>query len=123
VWTAALRRLSGLFVVAAGVALFGAVLFGALIGADAGRAISVSFYVVGSLLLVSGFFVGNRGPVRLRKGEGTEGGSFLFFGTRSVRWAKPAEREENINLSAIFVVLGFLLILVGVAADNRYDLV
>ena len=40
-----------------------------------------------------------------------------------VRWASPAEREENINLSAIFVVLGFVLILVGVAADNRYDLV
>jgi hypothetical protein len=37
--------------------------------------------------------------------------------------ATPAEREENINLSAIFVVLGFVLILVGVIADNRYDLV
>jgi hypothetical protein len=40
-----------------------------------------------------------------------------------VRWASPSEREENINLSAVFIVLGFVLILVGVAADNRYDLV
>jgi hypothetical protein len=40
-----------------------------------------------------------------------------------MRWATPAEREETINLSAIFVVLGFVLILVGVIADNRYDLV
>ena len=46
-----------------------------------------------------------------------------MLGSRFVRWASPEEREENINLSAIFVVLGFVLILIGVAADNRYDLV
>ena len=119
-WTGALRRLAGLFVIAAAVALLGAFVFGLAAGADGRRAISVAFYVTGSFLLVSGFFVGNRGPVRIRGGER---GAYMFFGSRFVRWASPAEREENINLSAIFVVLGFVLILVGVAADNRYDLV
>jgi|ERR671923_720878 hypothetical protein len=120
-WVAALRRLTGLFVLASAVALLGAFVFGVAVGADARRAISVSFYSVGSFLLIAGFFVGNRGPVRLR-GDAAEGKSF-FFGSRFVRWASPAEREENINLSAIFVVLGFLLIIVGIAADNRYEAV
>ncbi len=105
---------------ATGLALLGALVFGIAIGSDARRSISVSFYVVGALLLVGGFFVGNRGPVR---NQGGEKGAYLFFGSRFVRWARPSEREENMNLSAIFIVLGFLLILVGVAADNRYELV
>ena len=40
-----------------------------------------------------------------------------------MRWATPPEREESINLSAIFIALGFVLILLGVVADNRYNLV
>jgi hypothetical protein len=121
-WTAALRRLTGLFVLASTVTVVGALVFGIALGADARRSLSLGFYLTGSFLLVAGFFVGNRGPVRLRGGD-DERGAFLFFGSRFVRWASPSEREENINLSAIFVVLGFLLILIGVAADNRYDLV
>jgi hypothetical protein len=119
-WLSALGRLGGLFVLASGLALLGALLFGVAVGSGASRSISVSFYVIGAFLLIAGFFVGNRGPVRSKSGEK---GEYLFFGSRFVRWASPAEREENINLSAIFVVLGFLLILVGVGADNRYDLV
>jgi hypothetical protein len=118
-WVAALSRLVGLFVLAAGVTLVGAILFGLAVGADASRAISVGFYLTGSFMLVAGFFVGNRGPVRFRGDKEAP----LFWGSRFVRWASPSEREENINLSAVFIVLGFVLILVGVAADNRYDLV
>lgn len=105
---------------ASALALLGAFVFGIAVGAGASRAISVAFYVVGAFLLIAGFFVGNRGPVRLLGGER---GAYMFFGSRFVRWASPAEREENINLSAIFFVLGFLLILIGVAADNRYEVV
>jgi hypothetical protein len=121
-WTAALRRLTGLFVLASTVTVVGALVFGIALGADARRSLSLAFYLVGSFMLVAGFFVGNRGPVRLRGTRGDAGGQF-YLGSRFVRWASPSEREENINLSAIFVVLGFLLILIGVAADNRYDLV
>jgi hypothetical protein len=122
VWLGALRRLGGLFVLSSALALLGALVFGVAVGSDARRAISVAFYSVGAFLLIAGFFVGNRGPVRL-KGTGGDAGGPFFLGSRFVRWASPAEREENINLSAIFFVLGFLLILVGVAADNRYEVV
>lgn len=117
-WLAALRRLAGLFLLASAVTLIGAFVFGIALGADPSRSISVGFYLTGSFMLIAGFFVGNRGPVRFRR----ESGAPLFWGSRFVRWASPAEREENINLSAIFIVLGFVLILVGVVADNRYEL-
>jgi len=117
-WGAAVRRFTGLFVLAAGVTIAGALVFGVALGADAWRSLSLGFYLTGSFLLVAGFFVGNRGPVRFKRDSAAP----LIMGSRFVRWATPGEREENINLSAIFVVLGFLLILVGVAADTRYDL-
>jgi hypothetical protein len=118
-WVAALSRLARLFLLAAAVTLAGALVFGIALGADAARSISVGFYLTGSFLLVAGFFVGNRGPVRFRRDKEAP----LFWGSRFVRWASPSERDENINLSAVFFVLGFVLILVGIAADNRYDLV
>jgi uncharacterized membrane protein len=121
-WFAALRRLSGLFILASAITLVGALVFGVALGADPLRSISLGFYGIGIFMLVAGFFVGNRGPVRL-KGTGGEQSAGLFFGSRFVRWASPEERDENINLSAVFVVLGFVLILLGVAADNRYELV
>ena len=103
-WLAALSRLAGLFLLAAALSVVGALVFG------------IAPYE--GPYNVAGFFVGNRGPVRFRRDKDTP----LFWGSRFVRWASPSEREENINLSAVFVVLGFVLILVGVAADNRYDL-
>jgi hypothetical protein len=120
-WRAAGSRFVGLFVLASAITVVLSILLGLLLDASLSRAISLGFYVMGSFLLVSGFFVGNRGPVRL-KANADPGGPFLF-GSRFVRWATPSEREETINLSAIFIALGFVLILVGVAADNRYNLV
>ena len=105
--------------------VLGALLFGTLAGADLARAISLGFYLVGSFLLVGGFFVGNRGPVRLKKDE-TEGGMPILglplLGGRSMRWATPEEREDAISMSAVFVTLGFVLILIGVAVDTRVSL-
>jgi hypothetical protein len=121
-WAAALRRFLGLLLIASGVTLLGALLLGVALGSDPRRSISLGFYLVGAFLLVAGFFVGNRGPVRLRGSGGAAGGPFLL-GARFARWATPEEREENINLSAIFIVLGFVLILVGVVADTRHQLV
>jgi hypothetical protein len=115
---AALRRFLVLLVLAAGVTVAGSLLLGVLTGAPPRRAASVGLYLVGSFLLVAGFFFGNRGPVRLRGDDGVP-----LLGSRIVRWASPAEREEAINTSAIFVVLGFVLVLLGVVADDRYTLV
>jgi hypothetical protein len=118
VWGAALRRLLVLLVLASGITLVCSLAFGLLAGESASRAVSVGFYLVGSFLAIAGFFVGNRGPVRLKRDVGVP-----LLGSRFVRWATPEEREESINTSAIYVVLGFALIFLGVLADTRYSLV
>jgi hypothetical protein len=115
---AALRRLTGLLILAGGMTLLISLSFALLLGESVSRAVSVGFYLVGSFLTVAGFFVGNRGPVRLKRDVGVP-----LFGSRIVRWATPEEREESINTSAIYVVLGFALIFLGVLADTRYSLV
>jgi uncharacterized membrane protein (Fun14 family) len=114
---AALRRLLTLTVGVAAATVGISALVGFALGSSLNRAISLGLYVLGCFLLISGFFVGNRGPVRLKNDTGHP-----MFGSRVVRWASPEEREETLNLSAVFVVLGFVLILLGVVADNRFTL-
>lgn len=118
---AALRRI--ILLLAGSLAGITAVslLLGLLFGASAARSVSLGLTVVGSFLLISGFFVGNRGPVRLKNEEAPMGGPFMM-GSRLVRWATPSERDETLNLSAVFVSVGFTLILIGLAADPRYAL-
>jgi hypothetical protein len=110
---AAARRF---FLLLAGIAGATAVLSlvgGLLGGVSLNRALTVGFYLVGSFMLIAGFFIGNRGPVR-PKGTGP-----MLFGSRFMRWATPLEREETINESALFVALGFALIVIGVLVDSR----
>ena len=118
---AALRRFVLLFaVVAAGTAAV-SLAIGALFGAGVSRSISLGFYGIGSFLLIAGFFVGNRGPVRVKGDPG-----FALFGAfkdRRIRWATGSEQAESLNLSFVFVALGVLLIVLGVIADTRYKLV
>ena len=89
---------------------------GALIGVSVNRAVATGFEGFGSLMLVFGFFVGNRGPVRAK------GDTAPFFGPRFLRWATPEEFRSTIADSAIFIVLGLVLILFGLAIDSRYRL-
>ena len=117
---AGIRRFVLLLLLASGVTAAVSLLFGLLAGASAGRAVSVGFYLVGSFLLVAGFFVGNRGPVRLRSDE--EAGMFGGGSRRRLRWATADEREDSLNTSAVFVAVGALLIVFGVLADSRYEL-
>lgn len=112
-WKAAIRRFSVLLAGIAGITGLLSVLGGLLGGGSVDRAVAVGFYLVGSFMLIAGFFIGNRGPVR-PKGTGP-----MFFGSRIMRWATPLEREESLNESALFVALGFVLILIGVAVDSR----
>jgi hypothetical protein len=46
-----------------------------------------------------------------------------FFGPRFLRWATPEEHRSTIAESAIFIVLGLLVILIGLAVDERYQLI
>jgi hypothetical protein len=74
--------------------------------------------------MVSGFFVGNRGPSRVK--SETAGSTMLpipGFGNRRLRWATLDEQNETINNSAVFIVLGLVLVLIGVVVDSHHSLV
>lgn len=114
---AALRRFLKLLAGAAGATAVASVALGLLFGASLSRAVSIGFYLSGCLLVSAGFFLGNRGPVRSRDDR-----PMLLFGSRYLRWATPEERDEAISSSAVFVTLGFALILIGAAADTRHRL-
>jgi hypothetical protein len=123
-YAAAARRFFGLLGLAGVVGVAGGLLLGAFIGAGFNRSISLGLYLVGAALVLGGFFVGNRGPVRLRDDGTTTPGpaGFFFFTSHKRRWATAEEREQQINDSAVFVALGLTLIILGIAADNRYEL-
>jgi hypothetical protein len=112
---AAARRFLLLLGGIAGLTLAAAVPIGVLTG-DVSRAVATAFYLVGAFMLVVAFFIGNRGPVRLNDGEKGETSSSRFY------WAGPSEREATLNSSALFVVLGIVLLACGVLADSRYPL-
>jgi hypothetical protein len=118
----ALRRFAGLlFVLAAGTVAC-SLAIGLLMGSAVGRAVSIGFYLVGSFLLISGFFVGTRGPVRAK---GDDVGVPVFgplMRHRMLRWATPEEREESLSISVVFVALGVVLIIFGLIADTRNEL-
>jgi hypothetical protein len=122
----AARRFFGLLALATLLVLVISVPMGLLLGSSLSRSISVGFYVIGSFLLIAGFFVGNRGPVRLR-GDDTEVGAGvgmfgIGIGGRRLRWATPEENADAMASSAVFVVIGFVLIVIGVVADSRVQL-
>jgi hypothetical protein len=118
---AALRRFLTLLVALSAVTVAVALLVALLADASALRSISVGFYGLGAVLMLVGFFVGNRGPVRT---EGDPGPPLFgaLMGTRKLRVATAEEREESINMSVILVLLGFVLIVFGVVTDTRYEL-
>jgi hypothetical protein len=94
-----------------------ALLLGLVLGSSIGRSLSLGWYIVGSALLICGFFIGNRGPAR-PQGEGWNPLSLR----RWTRWATPGEQLETLSFSAVLVICGFVLIALGVIADTRYSL-
>ena len=115
---AAARRFAILLAATAGGTAAVSLLLGLAAGSDLERAVSLGLYLVGSFLLVAGFFIGNRGPARIR-----DGGDAGILGPRRVRWATVDERFQQINESAIFIAVGLGLILIGVVVDARLRLV
>ncbi len=113
----AARRFSLLFAGVAGGTAVLSLLLGLALGASVSRSLSVGWYAVGSMVLISGFFVANRGPAR-PQGEGW----MPFSLRRWVRWASPEEQRESISLSAVLIVLGFLILVLAALADTRYKL-
>jgi hypothetical protein len=121
-WLAALRRLALLILGACALTAALSALVGLVLGSSIERSLTLGFYLVGCFLIIGGFFVGNRGPARVRgEGDGV-GGLFMYFGTRRLRWANLREQSETINNSAVFVSLGLILILIGFAFDAKHTL-
>src|SRR3954451_11791562 len=121
---AALRRFAALLALCSGLTLIVSVSLGLLAGSALDRAISLGFYGLGCFLMVAGFFVGNRGPARVK--SESAGWTMLpipGFGSRRLRWATLDEQHETISNSAVFIVLGLILVLIGVVVDSRHSLV
>ena len=89
---------------------------GALLGASVPRSISLGFYMVGSFLLAGGILVGNTRPLR---NTGERG---LFHVGGEIRRTTAEERSESMRASATYIVVGVLLIILGIAADQRVSL-
>jgi hypothetical protein len=116
---AGLKRLAGLVAVVAGGTVVVSGGFGVLLGVSIGRAVTVGLYLIGCLCLVLGFFYGNRPPVRV-DGDGTPGGLGGLVRQGPARWSSPEERRDEIATSAVFVTLGFALIVIGALLDGRH---
>jgi hypothetical protein len=119
-----LGRLAVAVALCVGLTAAGAALIGLLIGASLDRSLVLGFYLVGCFFMLAGFFVGNRGPARVKSEEpGASATPFgVFSGSRRLRWATLGEQDETINNSAVFVTLGLVLVVVGVLLDSRHAL-
>jgi hypothetical protein len=114
----AARRILGLFAVVGGVTVFVSIALALLTDTSVRRAIAVGFYAVGSIVLLSGFFVGNRGVLRADTDD-EKGGLLLGFGRRRVRSATGEEQRENVRVSALVIGLGIVLLVLGTLADTE----
>jgi hypothetical protein len=115
---AAARRFLLLLALVGGASVLLGLAFGLLLGSSTNRSISLGLYLSGAFLLVGGFLLGNRGPMR-RVGEA---GGPMSFG-RPLRRATPDEVRDSVNMTVLLVLLGFILLVIAVAVDSRYELV
>jgi hypothetical protein len=120
----ALRRLAVAILISVGVTAAGSLLLGLLLGASLDRSLVLGFYLMGCFLMLAGFFVGNRGPTRVKSESPAASATpfGVFSGERRLRWATLNEQEETINSSAVFVGLGVLLVIIGVLLDGRHSI-
>ncbi len=95
---------------------------GLLVGDSVNRSLSVGFYLAACMSMLLGVFLGIRPPVRQEGDAGALGGLFGVFGSGPVRFATPEEREDSLASSALFVVLGLVLVLCGLVCDGRHPL-
>jgi hypothetical protein len=112
---AAARRFFKLIAAISGGTAVLSLLLGLLLGASPSRSVAVGLYLVGSALLLGGFFVGNRGVFRVANEEGMVG----LRVPRGVRVASGEEHVESFNLTGLLVVAGIVLLALGAAVDSN----
>jgi hypothetical protein len=121
----AARRIVVLVAVVFGVTAAVSALLGLLAGSSLDRAVSVGFYLVGSLFIILGFFSGVRGPLRPRgRDDASSPGALFGMGIFS-SGARMATADERIDARAtawLFLLLGIGLVLAGVLVDSRVGL-
>jgi hypothetical protein len=117
----AARRILGLLAVVGGITFLLSLFFGAVAGTSLRRSVAIGFYFVGSILLLAGFFVGNRGVLRADT-DTDSGGLLLGFGRRRVRSATGEEQRESVRVSALVIGLGIALLILGTLADTENKL-
>jgi hypothetical protein len=113
--TAAARRFVKLMAAITGGTAMLSLLFGLLLGASPSRSVAVGLYLVGSALLLGGFFIGNRGVFRVANEEGMVG----LRVPRGVRVASGDEQVESFNMTGLLVVAGIVLLALGAAVDSN----
>jgi hypothetical protein len=116
---AGLARALKLLLAAAAASAAVALAVGLANGSSLTRSVSVGWYCSGALLLAFGLVASSRGPTR-----DTDSGAWspITLRNRSLRWATRSEQEESLEVSAVLVVLGLVLIVLGVAVDPRHPL-
>ena len=113
-WRAAFRRFATVVGMLVGVTVLVSLGFGLVAGASPLRSISLGLVLIGCVVVLIGFITGNRGPLRIERSVTTD--------AVRTRVAGRNERDESINTSALFVGVGLLLLIVGIALDPRYSL-
>ncbi len=116
------RRFLTVAAVAIAVTALVSLALGLLVGDSVNRSLSVGFYLAACMSMLLGVFFGIRPPVRQEGDAGALGGLFGVFGSGPVRFATPEEREDSLASSAVFVVLGLVLVLCGLVCDGRHPL-
>jgi hypothetical protein len=111
-----------MFLGVGGLTVLLSLMFGALAHAPLQRSIAVGFYLIGCLVLVFGFFVGNRGPLRHDRDDEQDRPSLVGLIPRGVRRATVEERKEAVSVSVLFIVLGLSLIILGALSDSAHKL-
>ena len=120
-WNGLRRFVQVAVTVIVGTAIFSLAL-GLLVGDSVTRSLSVGFYLAACLSISLGVFFGIRPPVRQEGDSGAVGGLFGVFGSGPVRFATNDERQDSLASSAVFVALGFVLVLFGLLCDGRHPL-
>jgi hypothetical protein len=119
---AGLRRFALIVLLLAGLAVVVGLLGAVLLHTGVRRSVSVALYGLGAFLLVSGFFHGIRPPLRVDEEQGLPSMFGILLTQGRLRTASMDERHESLSTSALFVVLGLLLIALGGAIDPVHGL-
>ena len=123
---AAARRILLLFGLATIAIAAVSALIGLAFGASAARSAATGLYLVGCFLIVLGVFAGVRGPLRpAGEPEDVEPmGALLGVGifSKGMRHATSDEREDARSTTWLFLALGLVMVVVGIALDPRTSL-